>query len=215
MNMIEINLLPKELRRGGRPFLTIDKSLTYILIVAGLAIFAMFLMTAWQNITKKNLDKNIARSQVEIARLQEEIKEVDRLNELIERINQRRIAIQDLDRNRAAWVEIMQDLSLRIPEYLWLSSFREELSSGAGANAAAGAGISGMSKVIIEGYAYSLNSLANFIIQLTKSDYFRNIELKFVKQSNLEQRKAFSFQLEGSLLYSSEVAKRGAENVEN
>lgn len=213
--MIEINLLPKELRRGGRPFLTIDKSLTIILVAAGAAISAMILITAAQNITKKNLDKTITRSQEEIARLQEEIKEVDRLNELIQRISQRRTAIQDLDHNRSAWVDIMQDLSSRIPEYLWLSSFREEPSSGSGTNTTAGTAILGTSRVVMEGYAYSLNSLANFIIQLTKSNYFKSVELKFVKQSNLEQRKAFSFQLEGSLLYSSEVAKRGAENVEN
>lgn len=211
--MIEINLLPKELRRGGSRFLVLDKSL-YVLIGTLLTIVCiMVLITAAQNITKKNLDRAMARSQAEIARLQEEIKEVDRLNALIERINQRRSAIEDLDRNRSAWVDIMQDLSSRIPEYLWLSSFREEIS--APVDGSAGSGIFTRSRVVIDGYAYSINSLASFIIQLGKSNYFSNIELKFVKQSILEQRKAFSFQLSGEILYSSEVAKKVVENIEN
>ncbi|HEX9916764.1 MAG TPA: PilN domain-containing protein [candidate division Zixibacteria bacterium] len=211
--MIEINLLPKELRRGRRPFLVVDKTLSYMLIGTAVIIAFMVLIAAWQNITKKNLGRAMVRSQVEIARLQEEIKEVDRLNALIERINQRRSAIEDLDRNRSAWVDIMQDLSSRIPEYLWLSSFREEVA--ASSDSSAGSGIFTRSKVVVDGYAYSINSLASFIIQLGKSDYFKNIELKFVKQSILEQRKAFSFQLSGEILYSSEVAKRETENIEN
>jgi Tfp pilus assembly protein PilN len=210
--MIELNLLPKELRRGRRPFLIIDKTLSYMFIATGVIISLMILITAWQNITKKNLDKGMARSQAEIVRLQEEIKEVDRLNALIERINQRRSAIEDLDRNRSAWVDIMQDLSSRLPEYLWLSSFREEVSSSA--DNSAGGGIFSSSKVVIDGYAYSINSLASFIIQLGRSEYFKNIELKFVKQSTLEQRKGFSFQLSGEILYSSEVARRDIENTE-
>lgn len=204
--MIEINLLPKELRRGGRPIFVIDKALWYMIIgTAGMICF-MILIAAYQNIMKKNLDKNIQRSQAEITRLQEEIKEVDRLNELIDRINQRRNAIQDLDRNRSAWVEIMQDLASRIPEYLWLSSFREETaSSPADTNKSAVLAGLGNSKVVIDGYAYSINSLARFIIELGRSDHFRNVELKFVKQSTIGERKAFSFQLSGNLLYLSET----------
>ena len=78
--MIEINLLPKELRRGGRPFLEIDKTLSYMLGAAGIVVVIMVLVTAYQNILKKNLDQSIQKSQAEITRLQEEIKEVDRLN---------------------------------------------------------------------------------------------------------------------------------------
>ena len=206
--MIEINLLPKELRRGGRPIFVVDKALSYMIIGTVGLVCIMILIAAYQNIMKKNLDKNIQRSQAEIARLQEEIKEVDRLNELIDRINQRRNAIQDLDRNRSAWVEIMQDLASRIPEYLWLSAFREEVSfSPADTARSAISVISGRSKMTIDGYAYSINSLARFIIELGRSDYFKNIELKFVKQSALGERKAFSFQLSGELLYLSQMDK--------
>ena len=209
--MIEINLLPKELRRGGRRF-ELDKSWYYIFAAAGVVIVIMILITALQNIIKKDLDKGIARSQQEIARLQEEIKEVDRLNDLLDRINQRRRAIEDLDRNRSAWVEIMQDLSSRIPEYLWLSSFREEITPSAKDAVTSGTLVG--SKVVIDGYAYSINSLASFIIELGRSDYFKNVELKFVKQSNLEQRKAFSFQLSGEVLYSSQIAKKETGGIE-
>jgi hypothetical protein len=56
-------------------------------------------------------------------------------------------------------------------------------------------------KVTIEGYSYSLNSLASFLIQLMASDYFKNMELEYVKRAEVKQHKIFSFQLVGDLYY--------------
>jgi Tfp pilus assembly protein PilN len=60
-------------------------------------------------------------------------------------------------------------------------------------------------KVTIEGYAFSLNSLATFMINLMRSSYFKNIELNYVKLAELEKLKAYSFQLSSDLFYTSQL----------
>jgi len=60
-------------------------------------------------------------------------------------------------------------------------------------------------KVTIGGYTYSINSLANFMIQVMKSDYYKNIELNFVKSAEVEKQKLFSFELGCDLYYETGV----------
>jgi Tfp pilus assembly protein PilN len=64
-----------------------------------------------------------------------------------------------------------------------------------------------ISDMTIDGYSLSINNLAIFMINLMRSDYFKNIELNFVKAEAVEDQKVFVFQLAGDLLYSSEADK--------
>jgi hypothetical protein len=53
----------------------------------------------------------------------------------------------------------------------------------------------------MEGYSYSLNGLASFLIELIGSPYFKNMELQYVKRAEVEEHKSFTFQLVGELYY--------------
>lgn len=239
--MIEINLLPKELKKKTRTFSFISfKGAKNIVYLAGGGIALVVLVigsTFYQTLKLRNLDSKMKEAQARTEKLKKDIQLVDALTELKEKLIQRMNAIESLDRNRSAWIDILQDLSQRIPEYLWLSAFKEiplpqaSPTPGAGTPNAPGTAATPNSptppttptppgsptattppvipasptpsgrKVTIAGYTYSINSLANFMIQLLKSEYFKNVELNFVKSAEVEKQKLFSFELGCDLFY--------------
>jgi Tfp pilus assembly protein PilN len=211
MAKIEINLLPRELR-GKRPGIGFDKNLTLISAFIGILVVLVVGASVLQGIKLKALDKKIAVAQKRTDELKRNIELVDALTELKDKILQRMSAIEALDRNRAVWVRVLEDLSRRVPDYLWLSLLSEGASQNeATSDTATDSTVSftqpqsPIKRVTIEGYSYSLNSLASFLIQLIRSQYFENMELQYVKRAEFKEYKSFSFQLVGDLYYLPEV----------
>ncbi|MFQ6002179.1 MAG: PilN domain-containing protein, partial [Candidatus Zixiibacteriota bacterium] len=158
--MIEINLLPKELRRKGRRF-AFDKNLIYVGTVAVILVIFFVAVSIFQSFELKSLDKKIAEANKRKEELRKTIELVDALSDLKDKILQRMSAIETLDRNRATWVYILEDLSQRVPDYLWLSVFREQETvseSQAGeatASTRMASPLPSTKKVNIEGHTYS------------------------------------------------------------
>ncbi|MCK4404740.1 MAG: PilN domain-containing protein [candidate division Zixibacteria bacterium] len=215
MARVEINLLPRELRRKRRS-ISFDKNLTIIAAFAGLLVVLFVGINVFQGIKLKALNAKIAEAQRKADELRKNIELVDALTELKGKVLQRMSAIEALDRNRTVWVRVLEDLNRRVPDYLWLSLLREEESQnqktpdpGTETTGSFNQIQSPVTKrVTIEGYSYSLNSLASFLIQLMGSKYFKNMELQFVKRAKLDpiceadkEDKTFSFQLVGDLYY--------------
>lgn len=207
MAKIEINLLPKELRRKTKG-LSFDKNLIFIAAFLGILVVLMGSTTVVQKIRLKALDEKIAEAQRRTAELKKNIELVDALSEVKDKVLQRISAIEVLDRNRAVWVRVMEDLSRRVPDYVWLSVLREEQSqaqvapdTGADSTAVARPAGPAVKRVTLEGYSHSLNSLASFLIQLMRSPYFKNMDLQYAKRAEVKEYKTFSFQLVGELLY--------------
>lgn len=221
--MIEINLLPKDLRKGKGVF-TFKKNTAYLLGAGGVILVLLIFISILQGVKLRTLNHKIADGQKRKEELKESIRLVDALGELKTKILQRLSAIEALDRDRSTWVDIMEDLDSRVPDYLWLSSFKEVPPPAAPPAAPVTQNPEGEMadtlrkaqaptqpppvlgrKVTIEGYTFSLNSLATFMINLMRSSYFKNIELSYVKLAELEKQKAYSFQLTSELYYSSQV----------
>lgn len=219
--MIEINLLPKELRKKGKTF-DLTKTTLYFLSGGAALIIIMILIASFQSLKLKGLDKKIMEAQRKKEQLRENIQMVDAINELKTSILKRMSAIENIDKNRSTWIEVLQDLSDRVPEYVWLTSFKEtpkKTSLQAEKNPSSGSNTpqdtlkkvtpkpAFISDVTIDGYSFSINNLAIFMINLIRSNYFRNMELNYIKAEALEHQKIFAFQLSGELLYSSEADK--------
>jgi Tfp pilus assembly protein PilN len=218
--MIEINLLPKELKRRGTGF-AFDKSLFYMGAIALILVALFVAISIFQGFKLKALDKNIADAKRRTEELKKTIELVDALIDLKGKLLQRMSAIETLDKNRTTWVYILEDLSQRVPENLWLSVLREEETStgspkGTEADTTASkvALASSTRKMNMEGYAYSINSLALFLIEMMKSDYFKNMELQFIKKSETEKQKIFSFGLSGELVYTPEPKVESSDTME-
>jgi Tfp pilus assembly protein PilN len=221
MARIEINLLPRELRRK-RKGIAFDKKLTLVAAFAGALVVLIVGVSVLQGIKLKALDKRIAEAQRRTNELQKNIELVDALTDLKNRVLKRMSAIETLDKNRAVWVGVLEDLSQRVPDYLWLSLFREEeLQSQATSDTSADSISSSAQlepptrRVTIEGQSYSLNSLASFLIELMRSQYFDNMELQYVKRSQVKEQKTFTFQLVGDLFYLPAFEKQETDTSAN
>ena len=216
MAKIEINLLPRELRKRTK-IVSLDKSIMYIASLVVILIILFVAITVFQNIKLKSMDVKIAEAQKKTDQLKPNIELVDALTQVKDKIMQRMSAIESLERNRAVWVRVLEDLSKRVPEYLWLSLLKEEESASPKADSlkpkTPTPPESQVRRVTLEGYSYSLNSLASFMIQLLQSRYFTNMDLQYVKRAEVKELKAFSFQLVGDLNYLPEVESTGADTA--
>lgn len=190
--MIEINLLPKELQYKRFGF-SINKNIIY-LIISGLAITAMLVAYSFvfQANKIKSLEDEIMMAQSEAAKYAGEISRIEDITLKKDQIVARKTAIQVLDQNRNYWVKLLEDLVRRVPDYVWLTNI--EQSPQMGMAQTGGAQAQG-AKSTIEGYSFSLNAFATFLVRLKKSGVFEDIELTSVKLQETDKAKAYFFKL--------------------
>ncbi len=191
--MIEINLLPKELQWKRFRF-ALDKNILYILavgIIIALGMAAYSYIYQAGNIA--GLQKEINDAREEESKYSAEIQKIDEIAERKVQILARMSAIQLLDQNRDYWVNLMEDLVRRVPEYVWLTSIQQAPATGQPAQPAGAPRISAQST--IKGYSFSLNALATFLVRLKKSNTFKSVELSSIILQESEESKAYSFEL--------------------
>jgi Tfp pilus assembly protein PilN len=195
MSMIEINLLPREMRRktGGlslsRPALIgFGVVVTFVVLLVGL--------TATQSWRYDRVEAAIARAQSRADAMRGDIALVDHLTQVKGSIMRRMEAIEKLDRDRGDWVRNLEDVLAIVPDYLWLSGFHRDESKGkpAGSPGADTAAVP-TNKYILDGYCYSISSLANMILNMQDSPRFRDIALKRAQFTDLKSRRVYQFSL--------------------
>lgn len=193
MNMIEINLLPRELRRNTSG-LNIPKS-----AIAGLAGAAAFVcvlggLTFWQTQKLSSVDEQVVRAQQKVESMRADIELVDRLTSVKRSIAQRLEAIETLDRNRGEWVRNLEDIVAVIPDYLWLSGFRRnDFKTNKPAKGQADTVKVVTNDYLFDGYCYSLSSLANLILNMQDSPRFSDVALRRANFTDVKDRKVYQF----------------------
>lgn len=199
--MIEINLLPKDLQRRRLSF-KLDKNIVLALSTCvGLLAVMLLYSYVFQAGEYSSLDKELATARAETARYAPEIAKIDEISKKKEQILARMSSIQVLDRNREYWVSLMGDLAGRVPEYVWLTAIKQAPRAVAPANASTGAPAPPPAgKSSIEGYSFSLNALATFLVRLKKSSYFDQVEIASIKLQELDKASAYNFKLNCDLV---------------
>jgi Tfp pilus assembly protein PilN len=203
--MIEINLLPKDLQKKRFSF-KLDKS---IVAALGACLALIAIMAAYSFIFQAgkyaSLEKQLAISKAETERYAPEIAKIEEIGKRKEQILARMSSIQVLDRNREYWVTLMGDLAGRVPEYVWLSNVKQApvvAVQPAATQTPNPIPPPTTAKSSIEGYSFSLNALATFLVRLKKSDFFDNIEIASIKLQEIEKAKAYNFKLNCDLVTS-------------
>jgi Tfp pilus assembly protein PilN len=208
--MIEINLLPKEYRKRSTPF-HFNKRWIYAGGAVGMVFLLLIALTVYKKHTISNLDKKIVSVQRQRAALDKDIKLIDGLTDLKQKLLTRLAAIEKLDMNRGMWVAIMEDVSNRVPELLWVTNLSEEgpKKEKTAANRRPGVRnpkdlaeadtvevqLPAKRPAIVEGYAYTLNSIASFLVGMMKSEYFDGIELAYARQETIQDVAAYNFKI--------------------
>ena len=158
---IRINLLPhREQKRQARQrqFVTLAMSLA----VLGLAIVALV-----HGVLSARIDNQKDRNsllKVEIAKLDEQIKEIDRLREQISAVLSRKQVVETLQANRSEAVHLFDQLVRQLPDGIYLKSVKQ---NGA--------------KVTVVGYAQSNARVSTLMRNIEASPWVTNPELVEIK----------------------------------
>jgi Tfp pilus assembly protein PilN len=215
--MININLIPKQyLKRGGS--FNFGKYGVYAVVGVCGVVIMLGSVTMYQVHQMDELT-----GQMEIA-----------LIDIKAKITNRMEAVERLDRHRGAWVRILGDISRNVPEFVWLSSFAEvnpkpvavpPRQGLAGKPGTAPVPVDTTANVVvqngpivkpaeIEGFTFTLNALASFMIKMMRSDYFDNVDLIYSKEIAFGKQKAYNFKLSCNVHYlSDEEVERLAQEA--
>jgi len=98
-------------------------------------------------------------------------------------------------------VRVLENISRNVPEFIWLARLSETDASAANKSDTAqqqqvvvgNDNQSRVHKAEIEGYAFTLNALASFMINMMRSDYFDNVELTTSSERVFGEQKAYNF----------------------
>ena len=122
MAAVRINLLPhREQKRQARQRQFI--SLAISLGVLGLAIVALVHGVLAQQIENQNDRNNLLKK--EIAKLDEQIKEIDRLRDQIQAVLARKQVVETLQANRSEAVHLLDQLVRQLPDGIYLKSVKQ------------------------------------------------------------------------------------------
>ena len=161
MSSIRINLLPhREQKRQARQrqFYTLMVSLA----VLGLAVIALV-----HGILAAQIESQESRNRVlkaEIAKLDEQIKEIDRLRDQIQAVLARKQVVETLQSNRSEAVHLLDQLVRQLPDGIYLRSIRQQ---GA--------------KVTVLGYAQSNARVSTLMRNIEASPWLSTPELVEIK----------------------------------
>ncbi len=196
--MIEINLLPKEYRKRSFDF-SLGKAGLYVIGGAVGVVCLLFAITFMQKAQISELDANIAKAKRRAAMLQKDIALVEGLEMVKAKITQRMAAVERLDRHRNVWVQVLEEIARDVPEFVWLVKFSQEEPPAPASKDSTAAKASPRDTVVkparLEGYAFTLNALAAFMINIMRSDYFDDVELVSTNEMKFDKYSAFNFVL--------------------
>lgn len=113
----------------------------------------------------------------ETVRLRPQIEKINQLITKREELNLRLNLIRDLNRARTAPVHLMDELSLQVPDYLWLTKMQ----------------VSGTSSLVVEGVTFSNLVIADLMARLERTDLYTNIDLTKAERAWLGEEKVIKF----------------------
>ena len=173
--MVRINLLPhREQKRQARQRQFI--SLAVGLVVLALAVIGLVHVIIAAQIENQNSRNALLTT--EIAKLDEQIKEIDKLREQTQALLARKQIVETLQANRTEAVHLLDQLVRELPDGLYLRSVRQNGS-----------------KVTLVGYAQSNARVSTLMRNIESSPWLGSPELVEIKSVALDKQKVNEFTL--------------------
>jgi type IV pilus assembly protein PilN len=190
MSRPHINLLPHRQEKRARRQREANAMMVFAFI-AGLAIVGV----GWKVLTNMIESQQSRNAMLErgIKMLEEQIKEIDKLQAQIKKTNERRTSINDLQRNRSQSVHLLDQMLIQLPEGLYLQSLKQKGN-----------------KVTVVGYAQSNAHVSAFMRKVSSSSWLNNpvlLEIKLTALAEDRNLAAPSPDVKGKI----PVVKRGTE----
>lgn len=183
--MIRINLLPNKKieRKNNNLYHLIAMAAAVLLSVAGS-------LGAWLyyegEVSAREATKTA--NQQRIKELEDILGELNKLDEEKALLNAQLAAIQKLERSRRGPVRMLDDLSTYIPKRVWIQTITEATNA-----------------LKLTGSAIDNTDVSEFMRNLQKSPYFKDVQLKFTQSQDEknEKTKIYKFEISCKLDYGS------------
>ena len=161
MAAVRINLLPhREQRRQAR-------QRQFISLALSLGVLALAVVALVHGILAAQIENQRARNELlkkEIAKLDEQIKEIDRLRDQIQAVLARKQVVETLQANRSEAVHLLDQLVRQLPDGTYLKTVKQNGQ-----------------KVTVTGYAQSNARVSTFMRNIEASPWLGNPELIEIK----------------------------------
>lgn len=205
MTMIKINLLPKQYQKRSGSF-SLGKQGKYAIAAVVGVILLLGTITSYQSYQMGELEEQMKIARMRTEQLKKDIQLVDALTDIKQKITNRLEAVERLDRHRSAWVKILEEVARNVPEFVWLSSFTEINENVANPNdtTAKVQSTPSVRPVEVEGFTFTLNALATFMIKMMRSNYFDQVDMANVEEISFGEQKAYNFKLDCNVHYLSD-----------
>ena len=177
--MARINLLPhrSERRKRARQH--------FFVVAGGTALVGGLIVVAMHGFYAAKIDSQIERNRFlksEIAKLDKEIAEINKLKDEIQALLARKQIIETLQADRAQTVHLLDDLVKRMPEGVYLKALSQK----------------GM-RINLVGYAQSNARVSTLMRNIEASPWLENPDLIEVKAGSVSNRRVAEFNLFMSL----------------
>jgi type IV pilus assembly protein PilN len=173
--MVRINLLPhREQKRQAR-------QRQFVSLAIGLAVLAVAVVGLVHIVIATRIDDQNGRNSLlktEIAKLDEQIKEIDRLRDQTQALLARKQVVETLQANRTEAVHLLDQLVRQLPDGVYLKSVKQ---SGA--------------KVTLDGYAQSNARVSTLMRNIENSPWLTAPELIEIRSVALDKQKVNEFTL--------------------
>lgn len=173
--MIEINLLPV---RAARRKETIRFQMSIFILTLFLVFVVIFYLKWKANDRERYVDNQLKVVQQEILRLNKVVGEIDRLKQKKATLQKKLSVIKELEKGRLSAVSILDELSQRIPEKVWIENMDKKGNN-----------------LKVVGIALDNETIANFMTRLERSKYFGGVELEVTEQFQRSGLKLKKFSL--------------------
>lgn len=196
MAAVRINLLPhREQKRRARQRQFV--SFAVLLAILALAVVGLVHMIFAAKIEDQNARNKLLKT--EIAKLDEQIKEIATLRAEIDALRARQYAVESLQANRTIPVHLMDELVKHTPEGIYLKTMRQDER-----------------KITLTGYAQSNDRVSELLRNLAnRTPWLERPELVEIKASRVggpsapkDARRVFEFSL-NALIKTTEPQQRG------
>jgi type IV pilus assembly protein PilN len=177
--MIRINLLPNEDVPRIRSFKMPEIGSFVPVFVAAAVLLICFGTFFFQKRSLDRITDLVDKARTENQKLVPQIARIKQLEREREALDQRLAAITELDRERYLRVHLMSELSRHWPENAWLSEY-SEINPG---------------RVEVKGYTFNNFVVADFIRDVSRSDYYRIADLEFSNRGMINKAKVMEFSL--------------------
>ncbi len=182
--MIRVNLLPLSDRKQTRSFkLPSFSGGTKAVWIIGATVLYFGMLVAMSTLQARkinDLSQKVAEAKEEATRLAPQLERIRKLTQEREEVNKRLGVIASLDRDRYFRVQLLNDISVKLPSNCWLTTVKEESAT----------------TVSIEGVTFSNYIIADLMNNLQKSDRFEQVSLLVAQEGKILDHNVIQFTLQ-------------------